>query len=151
MQIVLCNKGMYMVTMGKEVEPQQTLEKLKYLNKLDEAFGFMCIHIYKELLFHLDGLKTPKEVWDKFESLSGRKDELRGHILENELIVLQPNKFETIQQFFSKFKSLVMQCKKFEINKKDEQLMLSIPSKLVLELSVFISTFHSEILKNPNW
>ena len=62
MHIVLCNKVLYMVTMGKDVEPQQPLEKLKYLNKLDEAFGFMCIHISRELLFHLDRLKTPKEV-----------------------------------------------------------------------------------------
>ena len=45
MQIVLRNKGLYKVTMGKEVEPQQHLEKSRYLNKLDEAFGFMCIHI----------------------------------------------------------------------------------------------------------
>ena len=50
MKIVLRNKGMYMVTMGKEVEPQQPLENSKYLNNLDEAFGFMCIHISRELL-----------------------------------------------------------------------------------------------------
>ena len=63
MNILLWNKGMYRVTMGKEVETQPPLEKLKYLNKLDGAFGFMEIHISKELLFHLDGLKTPREVW----------------------------------------------------------------------------------------
>ena len=61
MQIVLCNKDLYMVTMGKEVEPQHPLENSKYMNKLDEAFGFMCIHISRELLFHLDVLKTPRE------------------------------------------------------------------------------------------
>ena len=60
MQIVLCNKGLYRVTMGREFEPQQHIEKSKYLNKLDEAFGFMCIQISKEILFHLDGLRTPK-------------------------------------------------------------------------------------------
>ena len=76
MQIMLHNTGLYRVTMGKEVEPQQPLEKSKYLNKLDESFGFMCIHIYKEFLFHLDGLKTSREVWLKLESLFGKKDEL---------------------------------------------------------------------------
>ena len=60
MQIVFLNKGLYKVTMGREFEPQQYLEKSNYLNKLDEAFGFMCIHISMELLFHIDGLKTPK-------------------------------------------------------------------------------------------
>ena len=115
MYIMFRNKILYRVTLGKEVEPQQPLKKLKYLNKLDEAFGFMCIHISRELLFHLDGLKTLRELWKKIESLFGKKGELRGHILENELISLQPNNFETIQQFFSKFKSLVMQCKQVEL------------------------------------
>ena len=72
MQIVLRNKGLYMVTMGKEVELQKPLENSKYLNKLDETFGFMCIHISRELIFHLDGLKTPREVWQKLESPFGK-------------------------------------------------------------------------------
>ena len=151
MQIVLCNKGMYMVTMGTEVEPQQHLEKLKYLNKLDEAIGFMCIDISRELLFHFEGLRTPKEVRDNIESLFGKKDELKDHILENELITLQPNNFKTIQQFFSKFKSLVMQSKQCGIDYKDEQLVLSILSKLGPEFSVFVSTFHSRRLTIHNW
>ena len=111
MQISLCNKGLYRVAMGREVEPQQYIEKFKYLNKLDEAFGFMCIHISKELLFHIDGLKTLKEVWDKLEYLFCKHGELRGHIIENVLVALHPSNFEKIQQFFTKFKSLFMQCK----------------------------------------
>ena len=61
-----------------------------YLKKLDEVFGFMWIHISMESLFHLDGLKTPIEEWKKLESLFGKKDEPRGHILENEFIALHP-------------------------------------------------------------
>ena len=102
MQIFLHIKGLYRVTMGREVEPQQPLENSRHMNKLDGEFGFMCIHISRELLFHLDGLRTPKEVWDKVESLFGKHDELRGYILENELIALQPNKFENIHKFLSK-------------------------------------------------
>ena len=83
MQILLCNKGMYNITMGREVEPQQYLEKSKYHNKLDEYFGFMCIHISREKLFHLDELKNPKEVRDKIEFLFGKYNEIRGHILDN--------------------------------------------------------------------
>ena len=100
------------------------------MNKLDEAFGFICIHIFRELLFHLDGMKTPKEVWEKLESLFGKQDEPRSHITENEIIALQTNNFETIQQIFSKFKSIFMQCKQCVINKNDEQLVLLILSKL---------------------
>ena len=51
MQIVLRNNDLYRVTMGREDEPQPPLEKSNHLDKLDEAFGFMCIHISKEFLF----------------------------------------------------------------------------------------------------
>ena len=109
MHISLRNKGVYRMTMGRVVEPQQYIEKLKHLDRLDEAFGYMCIHISRDLLFYIDGLKTPKEVWDKLESLFGKQNELRGRILENELIEKQPSKFDTIQLFFTKFKSLAIQ------------------------------------------
>ena len=65
MKMALHNKGLYRMTMGREVEPQQYVEKSKFLNWLDEAFDFMCIHISRDILFHLEGLKTPKEAWDK--------------------------------------------------------------------------------------
>ena len=86
MQISLCNKGLYRMIMGRAVEPQQYIEKLKHLDRLDEDFGYMCIHISRDLLLHIDGIKTSKEVWDKLESLFGKQDELRSHILENEPI-----------------------------------------------------------------
>ena len=47
-------------------------------------------------MFHIEGLITSNEAWDKLESLFGKEDELRFHIIENEIIVLHPNKFETI-------------------------------------------------------
>ena len=83
--------------MGKYTEPHHPTEKNKLLNRLDEAFGFLCSHISRDLLFHLEELKTPKEAWEKLEFMFGKQDELRGNILENELIALQPNSFETIQ------------------------------------------------------
>ena len=124
MQVSLCKLGLFRVTMGREIEPHHSSEKNKFLNRLDEAFGFLCTHISQDLLFHLEGLETPKEAWEKLESLFGKQDELQGHILENELIALQPSSFETIQRFFTKFKSLALQCKQCEIERKDEQVVL---------------------------
>jgi len=48
----------------------------------------MSIYISRDILFHLEGLKTSKEAWDKLESLFGKQYELKGHIMENELIAL---------------------------------------------------------------
>ena len=137
--------------MGREIEPHHLTQKNKFLNRLDEAFGFLCTHISRDLLFHLEGLKTPKEDWEKLEFLFGKQDELRGHILENKLISLQPNNFETIQQFFTKFKSLALQCKQCIIEREDERHVISVHSKLGSEYFFFMSTFHSRRASIPNW
>ena len=112
------------------MEPNSTVEKSKYFNRLCDAFGLLCLTISGELLFHVDSLTTPNEVWVKLESLFGKINELRGHQLKNELISLSPAHFETIQEFFTKFKSLVLQLKQCGIEKKKDQLILSILPKL---------------------
>ena len=64
MEIQIRSKGLYWVTMNRETEPNAAMEKIKYWNKLDEAYGFLCLSISKDILFHITGLKTPKEIWD---------------------------------------------------------------------------------------
>ena len=94
MVIQLRSNGLYRVTMGTEVEPNSVVEKAKYFNRLDEAYhGLLCLSISRELLFHIDSLTTPNEVWVKLESLFGKTNELRGHQLENELISMTPMHF----------------------------------------------------------
>ena len=79
MEIQLYSKGLYRVAMDTEVEPGSAIEKSRFLNKKDEAFGFLCLSISDDLLFHLTDLKTPKQIWDKLESLYGKHDDMRAH------------------------------------------------------------------------
>jgi len=101
-------------------------------------------------VFHIDSLKTPNEVWVKLETLFWKTDELRGHQLENELISLILAHYDTIQDLFTKFKSLVLQLKQCGIDKKEDHLIFSILSKLGPEFSVFVSTFHYDKLTLRN-
>ena len=121
MVIQLRLKGLYIITMGTENEHNLAVEKSKYFNRLDEAFKMLCLSILRDILFHVDNLTTPNEAWLKIESLFGKTNEMRGHQLENELITLSPTHFETIQDFFTKFKSLVLQLKKCGIEKKEDR------------------------------
>ena len=79
MKILLRVKGLYKVTMATEVEPNATVEKIKWHNRRDEFYGLLCLSISRDLLFHLDGLTSPNEVWEKLEELLGKADEMRGH------------------------------------------------------------------------
>ena len=62
------------------------VEKIKWHNRRDEVYGLLCLNISRYLLFHLDGLTSQKEVWEKVQALFGKKDKMRGHQLESDLI-----------------------------------------------------------------
>ena len=79
MVIQLRSKGLFRVTMGTEVEPNSVVEKAKHFNKLDKAYGLLCLSISREFFFHLDNLISPMEVWENLESLFGKTDELHDH------------------------------------------------------------------------
>ena len=112
--------------MAIESETNVATKKIKWHNRRDEAYGLLCLSISRDLLFHLDGLTSSNEVWEKISDIFGKTDEMGGHQIKNELISLSPNSFESLQLYFSKFKALVLQLKQCGIEKKDDQLVLAL-------------------------
>ena len=108
MDILLRVKYLYMVTMSNEAESNVAVEKIKWHNRRDEAYGLLCLSISTDLLFHLDGLTSPNELWEKLEEIFGNTYDMRRHQIENEMIFLSPSSFESFQLYFSKFKALVL-------------------------------------------
>ena len=92
--------------MGLETKPDKGEDKPKWFNKCDEAYGTLCLFVSPDFLFHIESLDTPNQIWLKLEILFGTQDSMRGHMLENELISISPSNFNTIQDFFTKLKSL---------------------------------------------
>ena len=107
-EIQLREKGLYRVTMDTKIEPNHVVDKARYWNKMDEAFGFLCMSISKDLHFHVIGLKNLKEIWDKIVDLFDKQDDMSIYQLENELISLHPSNFKMLNEFFTKFKHLVL-------------------------------------------
>ena len=62
MEIQLRARGLYRVTMDTKEDPTHVIDKAIFLNKKDDAFGFFCLSISRDLLFHLSGLKNTKEI-----------------------------------------------------------------------------------------
>ena len=120
MEIQLHSKDIYRVTMNTEIESNAAAEKIKYWNKLDEAYGFLYLSISKDILFHISGLKTSKNIWDHLTTLFDKQDDLQIYHLENELISLNPSSFESMNDFFTKFKHLVLQLKQCKVEKKHD-------------------------------
>ena len=83
MDILLRAKGLYRVTMAIEAEPNAAAEKIKWHNKRDEAYGLLCLSISRDLLFHIDGLTSPNEVWEKLVDIFGKTYEMRRNQIKN--------------------------------------------------------------------
>ena len=102
MEILLRVKGLYRVTMATKAEPNAAANKIKWHNRRDEAYGLLCLSISRDLLFHIDGLKSPNKVWENILEVFCKTNEMRGHQIKNELISLSPINFESLQLYFSK-------------------------------------------------
>ena len=77
MEIFLRYKSIYRVTRAIDVEPNVAAEKIKWHNRRDEAYGILCLSISRDLLFHLDALTSPNEVWENLEDFIRNKYEMR--------------------------------------------------------------------------
>ena len=68
MVVMLHTKGLFRLIEEVEEEPDSYKYRAKYMDRLDEAHGHLLSSVSRELRFHIQGLKTPKEVWDKLAS-----------------------------------------------------------------------------------
>ena len=69
MEVLLCTKKLFRLIEEIEAVPILNHEKEKHLNRLDEAHGYLFSSVSRDLRFHIQGLKTLKEIWDKLASL----------------------------------------------------------------------------------
>jgi hypothetical protein len=68
----LRSRGLYKLTMNTDTELTSIIEKSKYLNRMDEAFGTICSLISPDLFFHISSCKTPNEAWTTMEGIFGK-------------------------------------------------------------------------------
>ena len=64
---------------------------------------------------------------------------------------LQLSKFETLNDFFTKFKHIVLLLKQCKVEKEDDQLILTILFKLEADYLVFFYTFFAGNLTTLGW
>ena len=94
--------------MATEIEPTSAIEKMRWVNRKDEATWLLLDLISTYLWFHVVACKTPNEIWTTLEGLFGKQDEIRGHMVEVELNTLDHKSFDNINDFFNKFESLIL-------------------------------------------
>ena len=68
MVVMLRTKHLFRLIEETEAVPSLDNDKEKYLNKLDESHGHLLSSVSRDIRFHIQGLKTPKNIWDKLAS-----------------------------------------------------------------------------------
>jgi hypothetical protein len=136
---------LYRISMSMKTKPTSAVEKSKFFNRMDEAHGLLCMSISPYLWFYINACNTTNDIWTTLVCLFGKKDEMRGHFLEVELNSMDPKNFDSVQYFFTKFKSLLHELIDYGIDKskQEKQLVLTIMEKIGPQYSVFVSIIHS--------
>jgi hypothetical protein len=117
----LQTKWFYRLTLNTNTKPTSSIEKSEYLNCMDEALRTICNVTSPDLLFHISSHKTPNEAWTTLEGIFGKLNEMRGHMMEVDILTLDPKIFDNIQYFFTKFKDLLSQIKDCGVDKSKEE------------------------------
>ena len=68
MEVLLRLKELFRLTEEVEAVPILNHDKEKYLNMLNESHGYLFSLVSRDLRFHIQGLNTPKDIWDKLAS-----------------------------------------------------------------------------------
>jgi hypothetical protein len=143
MEDLLRSKGLYQITLGKEITPTDADKKFKWDNRNDEARGLIRMSISPDLRFHLQSIYKSKEAWEKIESVFGKHNIIRAQQLENQVLTLSPSDFSCIEDYLSKFKTLRTLCEECKIKIEEYRCIDLILSKLGSAYSVFVSTFYA--------
>jgi hypothetical protein len=77
----------------------------------------MCISL--DLRFHLQQIDKPDEAWENIESVFGKHNIIPAQQLENQVLALGPSDLSFIEDYLSKFKTLIILCEECKI-KMDE-------------------------------
>ena len=76
MEDVLRSRGLFRITLRKEIEPTDDDKKIKWENRCDEARGLIGISISIDLQFHISEIDEPDISWEKLESVFGKNNEI---------------------------------------------------------------------------
>jgi hypothetical protein len=143
MEDLLRSKGLYWITLGKEITPTDADKKSKWDNSNDEVRGLIRMSISPDLRFHLQSIDKPKESWEKIESVFGKQNIIQAKQLENQVLTLSPSDFSSIEDYLSKFKTLRTLCEECKIKIDKDRCIYLILSKLGIAYYVFVSTFYA--------
>jgi hypothetical protein len=112
--------------------------------RMSEARGMTRMSISLDLRFHLQGIDDRNDAWENIETMFGKYIIIQAHQLENQLIMtLSRNVFPCIEDYLSKFKTLILLCIECKVDMSEDRFIYIIIANLGSAYSIFESTFYA--------
>ena len=106
-------KGLSLYVDGTITKPTDAKELIDWTNIDRQALGVIRSCVHGDLLFHIKNCSDSKEAWDKLEQLYDKVDEEKGFQIEDDLVLLDPKNYDTIQDYTIKvneYRALLKDC-----------------------------------------
>ena len=88
-----------------------------------KALGDICLGVEDKIIYQIWNSSTSKEAWDTLQNLYGKVSEEDVFKIEDELVSLDPNTFDSIQDFIIKMNELKMKLDDCGSPIKDDRLI----------------------------
>ena len=95
-------KGLNIYVDGTIAKPTDVTAQFDWQIKDNQALGIIRICVHTNLFFHISSFNDAKGAWDKLEGLYSKVDEEKGFQIEDDLLLLDPKNFDTIQDYVNK-------------------------------------------------
>ena len=102
----LMKKGLNMYVDGKITKFIDATTLIDWKIKDNQALGIIWSCVHRDLFFHISIFKDAKGAWEKLEGFYGKVDEEKGFQIEDDLLLLDPKNFDTIQDYINKANEL---------------------------------------------
>ena len=99
-------KGLNLYVDGTIVKPIDVAAQVDQKSKDNQALGIIRSCVHRDLFFHISIFKDTKGAWEKLVGLYGKVDEEKGLQIEDDLLLLDPKNFDTIQDYVNKANEL---------------------------------------------
>ena len=136
-------KGYSLYVDGTIPKPTNAKELINWQQQDQQALGAIRNCVHRDLFFHIASCMESKPAWDKLVALYGKVDEEKGFQIEDDLLLLEPKNFDTIQDYITKpneYRELLNDCGN---PMKDEKLIHHILKRLPSEYASFVSSYNT--------
>ena len=139
-------KGYSLYVDGTITKPTDAKELNEWKKQDQQTLGIIRSCVHRDLFFHIVSCIESKPSWDKLAALYGKVDEEKGFQIEDDLLLMDPKNFDTIQDYIIKaneYRALLKDCRN---PIKDEKLIHHILKRLPSEYASFVSSYNTHRL-----